>query len=91
MVTPKQEMERKSEWFCGVKFFRSNFKLSQKTVFEEKFAFSLVVFCSHAAISLGILLCFSIFGPIFFLNGFPNSFIVRSRPSFCLNQNLNSR
>ena len=21
LVTPKQEMERKSEWFCGVKFF----------------------------------------------------------------------
>ena len=22
---PKQEVEQKSEWFCGVKFFRSNF------------------------------------------------------------------
>ena len=27
LVTPKQEMERKSEWFCGVNFFRSNFKV----------------------------------------------------------------
>ena len=27
LVTPKQEMERKSEWFCGVMFFRSNFKV----------------------------------------------------------------
>ena len=25
--TPKQEMERKSEWFCGVNFFRSNFEV----------------------------------------------------------------
>ena len=27
LVTPKQEMERKSEWFCGVNVFRSNFKV----------------------------------------------------------------
>ena len=27
LVTPKQEVERKSEWFCGVKFFRSKFKV----------------------------------------------------------------
>ena len=27
LVTPKQEIERKSEWFCGVYFFRSNFKV----------------------------------------------------------------
>ena len=27
LVTPKQEVERKSEWFCGVNFFRSNFKV----------------------------------------------------------------
>ena len=27
LVTPKQEMERKSEWFCGVNFFRSDFKV----------------------------------------------------------------
>ena len=27
LVTPEQEVERKSEWFCGVKFFRFNFKL----------------------------------------------------------------
>ena len=24
LVTPKQEMEQKSEWFCGVNFFRFN-------------------------------------------------------------------
>ena len=27
LVTPKQEMERKSEWFCGVKLCRSKFKV----------------------------------------------------------------
>ena len=27
LVTPKQEVERKSEWYCGVKFFRSIFKV----------------------------------------------------------------
>ena len=26
LVTPKQEVERKSEWFCGVKFFALNLK-----------------------------------------------------------------
>ena len=27
LVTPKQEVERKSEWFCDVKFCHSNFKV----------------------------------------------------------------
>ena len=27
LVTPKQEVEQKSEWFSGVKFFCSNFKV----------------------------------------------------------------
>ena len=27
LVTPKQEVKRKSEWFFGVNFFRSNFKV----------------------------------------------------------------
>ena len=48
---------------------------------EQKFALSLVVFCSHAAISLWFLLFFRFFGSDFFLNGFPNSLIVRSRSS----------
>ena len=43
-------------------------------MFEQKFAFSLVVFCSHAAISLGFLLFFRFFGSDVFLNGFPNPF-----------------
>ena len=52
LVTPKQEVERKSEWVCGVNFFALNLKWSDKTVFEQKVAFFFVVFCSHAAISL---------------------------------------
>ena len=50
--TLKQEMERNSEWYCGVKFLALILKQSEKTVFEQKFAFSLVIFGSHAAISL---------------------------------------
>ena len=55
-------------------------------MFEQKFAFSLVIFCSHAAISLRFLLFFRFFGSDFFLNDFPNPFIVRSRSSFRLSQ-----
>ena len=52
-------------------------------VFGQKFAFSLVVFCSNAAISLRFLLFFfQFFGLDLFLNGFSNPFIVRSRSSF---------
>ena len=42
----------KKEWFCGVKILLLKFLSREKTVFEQKFAFSLVNFCSHAAISL---------------------------------------
>ena len=56
---------------------------------EQKFAFSLVVFCSHAAISLWfVLFLFQFFESNFFLNGFHNPFIVHSRPSFLLESNL---
>ena len=51
-------------------------------VFEQKFDFSVVVFCSHAAISLWFLLFFRFFGSDFFLNGFPNPFTAHSKPSF---------
>ena len=49
---------------------------------EQKF----VVFCSHAAISLWFSLFFRFFGSDLFLNGFPNSLIVRSRSSFLFSQ-----
>ena len=51
-------------------------------VFEQKFGFSVVFFYSHAAISFWFLLFFLFFGSDFFLNCFPNPFIVRSRSSF---------
>ena len=58
------------------------FKQSEKTVFEQKFAFSLVVLCSHVVISFWFLLFFEFVGSDFFLNGFANSFIFHGRPSF---------
>ena len=73
------------ELFC----FALILKSSGKAVFEQKFAFSLVVFCSHAAISFWFLLFFfSIFWIGFFLNGFPNPFIVHSMHSFLFEPNF---
>ena len=68
-------------------------KQSERTVFEQKFVFSLVAVCSHASISLYFLLffyCFffSIFWIGFFLNAFSNPFIVHYRPSFLFEANL---
>ena len=57
-------------------------------VFEQKFVFSVVVFCSHAAISLLFFLFFRFFGSDFFLNGFPNSFTAHFRPSFLFELNF---
>ena len=59
-------------------------------VFEQKFGFSVVVFWSHAAISLWFLLFFRFFGSEFFLNGFPNPFTALSRPSFLFELNFHS-
>ena len=77
-------MERKSEWFCGVKFVTIILNQSENLVFEEKFASSLEIFCSHAAITLEffLLFCFDFLDRIFFLNGSPNAFVVHCRPSF---------
>ena len=57
-------------------------------VFEQKFGFSVVVFCSHAAISPWFLLFFRFFGSDFFLSGFPNPFTAHSRPSFLFQLNF---
>ena len=51
-------------------------------MFEQSFAFSPVVFCSHAAILLSCLLFFQFFESDLFLIGFSKPFIVNSRPSF---------
>ena len=74
--------------FCGVKIFCSNFKVEWESR-ARKFAFWLLVFCSHAAISLWFLLFFfRFFGLDFFLNGLPNPFIVHSSPSFLFQPNF---
>ena len=44
LVTPKQEVVQKSGWFCGVNFCARFLMWSEKAVFEQKFAFLLVVF-----------------------------------------------
>ena len=57
-------------------------------MFEQKFGFSVVVFCSHAAISLCFLLFVRFFGSDFFLIGFPNLSTAHSRPSFVFELNF---
>ena len=82
LVTPKQEVERKSQWFCGVKFYYSNFKVEWENGVWTKIRFLASDFlftCSNFTL---IFTVFSIFWIGFFLNGFPNSFIVHSRPFF---------
>ena len=50
LVTPKQEMEQKGEWFCGVNFTLI-IKYSEKKIFD-KIRFFKHGFCSGAAILL---------------------------------------
>ena len=66
LVTPKQEVERKGEWFCGVNFFDLILKYSEKTVSEKKFAFSLVVFRSHGQFHFDFYSFFDFLDRIFF-------------------------
>ena len=58
-------------------------------MFEQQFAFSLVVFlftCGNFAL---VFFCFSnFFDQIFFLMVFSNPFIVHSRPNFSLESNI---
>ena len=55
-------------------------------MFEQKFAFSLVVFCVHMRqFHFDFYRFFSIFGLDFFLNGFPSPFI-GSRSNFLFSQ-----
>ena len=55
---------------------------------EQKLAFSLVVCCSHSAMSLRFFLFFNFFDLIFFLNGFPNPFIALFRSCFLFEPNF---
>ena len=67
LVTPNEEVEWKSELSLIL-------KQSLKTVVEQKFAFSLVVFRSHAALSTLIFIVFCISWIGFLLNDFFNPF-----------------
>ena len=61
-------------------------KVECRMVFEQKFAFSLEDFCSHAALWhwFFIVFFFKFFWSDYFLNGFHNSIIVHSWSSFYL-------
>ena len=86
LVTPKQEVERKSEWLCGVKIFCSNFKVEWENGVWTKIRFLASGFCSHATISLWFLLFFRFFGSDFFFKRFFQSILVHSRSSFLFSQ-----
>ena len=62
--------------FFVIVFFSNG--LSDKTVFEQKFAFSLVVFFTCGNFTLIFTVFFQFHGSDFFLNGFPNPFLVHS-------------
>ena len=55
-------------------------------VFEQKFAFSLVVFLFTCGILTLIFIVFFCLLSDSFLNGFPNAFLVRSRSSLLLSR-----
>ena len=87
LVTPKQEMERKSEWFCGVNFFRFKFKVEWENSVWTKIRFLASGFLFTCGNLTLIFTLFSFFFWIgFFLNGFSNPFIVRFRSSFLFSQ-----
>ena len=76
----------KSEWFCGVNFFRSNFKAEWEYGVWTKIRFigsGFLFTCGNFTLIFSV---FRFFVSDFFLNGFSNPFIVRSRSSFLLSQ-----
>ena len=78
-------MEGKSEWFCGVKLFRSNFKVEWEYGVWTKIRLiggGFLFTCGNFTL---IFTVFSIFGSDF-LNGFSNPFVVLSRSSFVFSQ-----
>ena len=85
LVTRKQEVERKSEWFCGSKFFRLNFKVEWENGVWTKIHFLASGFLFTCGNFTLIFTVFQFFGSVF-LNGFPNPFIVRSGSSFRFSQ-----
>ena len=57
-------------------------------MFEQKFAFLVVVFVHMRQFNFDFLLFFCLFKSDFFPNVFPNPFMVHSRPSFLLETNF---
>ena len=84
LVTPKQEIERKSEWFCGVEFFGSNFEVEWENGVWTKIRVLASGFFTCGYLTLFFTL--HLLGSEFFLSGFPNPFVVRSKSSFLLSQ-----
>ena len=64
---PKQEVDRKSEWFCGVKFFHSNFKVKWEKGVWTKIRLLASCFLFTCSILSLMFFVFSIFEghPIF--------------------------
>ena len=87
--TLKQEVERKSELFCGVNFFRSNFKAECENGVGTKIRFlgsGFLFTCGNFTLMFTV---FSIFlDRFFFLNCFPNPFRAHSRPTFLFELNF---
>ena len=82
-------MERKSEWFCGVNFFRSNFKVEWENGVWTKIRFlgsGCLFTCGNFTLIFTVF--FRFFGSNFFLDGFPNPFTAHSRPSFLFELNF---
>ena len=88
LVTPKQEVEQKSEWFCGVNIFCSNFKVEWENCVWTKICFLASGFLFTCG-NFNLIFCFlfQFFGSDF-LNGFSNSFIVHSMPIFLFEPNF---
>ena len=79
----------KSEWFWGVIFFRSNFKVEWENGVWTKIRFlgsGFLFTCGNFTL---IFTVFSVFWIGFFLNGFPNPFTAHSRPNFLFELNFN--
>ena len=83
LVRPKQEVERKCEWFFWREIFRSKFKVEWENGVWTKIRFLARGFSVHMRQFHFDFYCFFDFlDRFFFLKGFSNPFIVRSRSSF---------
>ena len=73
----------KSEWFCGVKFFGSNLKVEWENGVWTKIRFLASCFLfTFGNFTLIFTVFFRFLGSDFYLNSFPNPFIVCYMPRF---------